>query len=270
MNKFQELFKKSPAVIGMIHVKALPGTPRYRGNRFQQVIDQVKKETDIYLKAGVDGLLIENMHDIPYTNRVVGPEITASMTAVSQAMKEIVNKDEVPCGIQILAGCNKEALAVAKATHLDFIRAEGFVFTQVADEGMIQSDAGELLRYRKTIDAENVLVFTDIKKKHSSHAITSDLNIEDIAKAAEFFLSDGLIITGSSTGKQASTTELETLTECSNLPILIGSGITSENCSSYNKAHGFIIGSYFKDQGYWENEINYEKVKEFMIRVNNR
>jgi len=43
------------------------------------------------------------------------------------------------------------------------------VFTQVADEGMIQSDAGELLRYRKMIDAENVLVFTDIKKKHSIH-----------------------------------------------------------------------------------------------------
>lgn len=49
---------------------------------------------------------------------------------------------------------------------MDFIRAEGFVFSHVADEGFMNSDAGELLRYRKMIDAENVAIFTDIKKKH--------------------------------------------------------------------------------------------------------
>ena len=65
------------------------------------------------------------------------------------------------------SGSNKEALAVAHASGADFIRAEGYVFSHVADEGWMDSCAGELLRYRKMIDAEKVMVFTDIKKKHS-------------------------------------------------------------------------------------------------------
>ena len=64
-------------------------------------------------------------------------------------------------------GSNKEALAVAQTSGADFIRAEGYVFSHVADEGWMDSCAGELLRYRKFINAENVLVLTDIKKKHS-------------------------------------------------------------------------------------------------------
>lgn len=104
------------------------------------------------------------MHDIPYLNRQVGPEIVASMSVVCNEVKKEANN--LPCGIQILAGANKEALAVAKAAGLQFIRAEGFVFSHIADEGTMNSDAGELLRYRKQIEADDILVFTDIKKKH--------------------------------------------------------------------------------------------------------
>lgn len=49
---------------------------------------------------------------------------------------------------------------------LDFIRAEGFVFSHVADEGFLDACAGDLLRYRKQIGADHVQIFTDIKKKH--------------------------------------------------------------------------------------------------------
>lgn len=107
---------------------------------------------------------MENMHDIPYLNRHVGPEIVAAMSVVCSEVQRVVNN--LPCGIQILAGANKEALAVAKAADLQFIRAEGFVFSHIADEGTMNSDAGELLRYRKQIGADKILVFTDIKKKH--------------------------------------------------------------------------------------------------------
>ena len=111
-----------------------------------------------------DAILVENMHDIPYLNRQVGPEIVASMSVICNEVKRVANN--LPCGVQVLAGANKEALAVAKAANFDFIRAEGFVFSHIADEGTMNSDAGEVLRYRKQIGADSVLVFTDIKKKH--------------------------------------------------------------------------------------------------------
>lgn len=61
---------------------------------------------------------------------------------------------------------NKEALAIAKVCSLNFIRAEGYVFSHIGDEGFTDANAGKLLRYRKQISAEDVLVFADIKKKH--------------------------------------------------------------------------------------------------------
>jgi hypothetical protein len=67
---------------------------------------------------------------------------------------------------KVLAGGNKEALSVAQASGLQFIRAEGFVFSHVADEGFTDATAGPLLRYRASIRADNILIFTDIKKKH--------------------------------------------------------------------------------------------------------
>lgn len=136
------------------------------------------------------------MHDIPYIqDKNLGPEITACMTKITSEVMNVISSS-MKCGVQILACGNKQALSVAKATNAHFIRAEGFVFSHVADEGFTDANAGQLLRYRHNIDADQILIFTDIKKKHSSHAITNDVSLVETAHAAEFFLSDGVILTG--------------------------------------------------------------------------
>ncbi|MFA8436508.1 MAG: BtpA/SgcQ family protein [Marinifilaceae bacterium] len=251
-------------IIGMIHVQALPGTPSHRFS-MDEIIARAVEEAKLYQESNVDAIMLENMHDVPYLKGSVGPEITACMTAIAQAVRAAV---DMPVGIQILAGANKEALAVAKAANLQFIRVEGFVFGHVADEGYIDAGAGELLRYRRLIGAENVKVLTDIKKKHSSHALTSDLDIAETALAAEFFLSDGLIVTGSSTGEAVYLHELKCLKDRVKLPVLIGSGITEKNLEEYwPYASTFIVGSYFKEEGHWRNSLSSERVKGFMEKV---
>jgi membrane complex biogenesis BtpA family protein len=248
-------------IIAMIHVQALPGTPAYSG-KSNAILETALKEAELYKKAGVDILMIENMHDRPYLKRKVGPEITAMMTVIGQAIKR---ETQMPCGVQILAGANEEALAVAKAASLDFIRAEGFVFVHVGDEGLFESDAGSLLRYRKMIDAEDILVFTDIKKKHSAHAITSDVNLAETAHAAEFFLSDGVVVTGTSTGRAVDLNKLKAVKKATDLPVLIGSGITIENINEYmHISDALIVGSYFKKGGKWSGPLDFERVLKFM------
>jgi len=251
----------SKLVIGMIHLNALPGTPKYSGN-VQNIIDLAISEAKIYKSAGLKGIMIENMHDVPYLNNSSGPEITSIMSIIAYEIKRQTN---LFVGIQVLASANKEAIAIAHSANLDFIRAEGFVFAHVADEGITQSNAGNILRYRKQIGAENVLVFTDIKKKHSSHSITLDVSIVETAKAAEFFLSDGIVVTGSSTGAETDIDELSSVKQCTKLPIIIGSGITAENIDKYyNLADVFIVGSYFKNDGSWLNGVDKTRVKRFM------
>ncbi|MEA2103375.1 MAG: BtpA/SgcQ family protein [Candidatus Cloacimonadota bacterium] len=266
MELFKKIFKKQKSVIGMIHVHALPGTPK-NSKSISEIIKIALAEVEIYQNNGIDGILLENMHDVPYLNRNVGPEITAAMAVIALRVKQITN---LPCGIQILAGANREAVAVAKAANLDFIRAEGFVFSHIADEGFMDGCAGDLIRYRKKIGAENIAIFTDIKKKHSSHAITSDVDLAEMAIAAEFSLSDGIIVTGRSTSLPASVGDLKQVTSAmhrsyfSHLPIIIGSGITDENIEKYwELADCFIVGSYFKKDGFWENAVSEKRVKQF-------
>lgn len=266
MQKFKSIFKKDKPIIGMVHVQALPGTPKHKFEP-SVIIDKALEEARVYKKAGIDAIMIENMHDIPYLKNGVGHEVSSIMTLIAHQIKLETN---LPVGIQILAGANKEALAVAKAASIDFIRAEGFVFAHTADEGIIEAQAGDLLRYRKHIDADAVAIFTDIKKKHSSHAITQDVSLLDTAKAARFFLSDGVIITGNHTGESASIEELKELKPHLDFPVIVGSGITQDNVLNYLPiCDAMIIGSYFKEKGYWENELSYNRIAKFMESVRN-
>ncbi len=260
----QNIFGLKKAVIGMIHAQALPGTPRYAGD-FAAVRGKALLEARIYKDAGVDMIAVENMHDVPYLNRGAGHEITAAMAVIGN---EVKNASGLPCGIQILAGGNIQALAAASAAGLDFIRAEGFVFAHVADEGLIGSDAGELLRYRKSIGAEKIKVFTDIKKKHSSHAITADIPVGETGRAAEFFLSDALIVTGERTGAEASLEDIRAVKSSVAIPVLVGSGVTLENVGKYlEAADALIVGSHFKKDGRWQSPLDAKRVAAFMEKV---
>ncbi|XP_042856449.1 uncharacterized protein F13E9.13, mitochondrial-like [Penaeus japonicus] len=267
--RFRDLFRCSrAAVIGMIHVKALPGTP-LNCHGVNELVEMARREAFAYKEAGVDGVLVENMFDIPYLmGASLGPEVVATMTRVCQEVRGIIPK-HIPCGIQILAGGNKEALAVGKACGLQFIRAECFVFSHVADEGLMNACAGPLLRYRRSIGAEDVLVFTDVKKKHSAHSITSDVGIAEMAEAAKFFLADGVILTGSATGQEADHRQLKDVMNRVDLPVLIGSGVTSDNIHKYMDAHGFIVGSHFKSGGSWMGDLEYERIESFTTLVRN-
>jgi len=261
--KFKDHIKKRKVLVGMVHVRALPGTPLNKLSS-QGIIDKAIEEAKVFKKLGYDTVMIENMHDIPYTKKV-GPEIPTLMTIIGKEIKKI----GLYCGIQILAGANKEALAAAKAADLDFIRAEGFVFAHVADEGYIESCAGDLLRYRKLIGAEDVLVFTDIKKKHSAHSITNDVSIEETAHATEFFHSNGVIVTGVSTGTEADLEEVKKVKKSVKIPVLIGSGISDKNLKNYfSYADIFIVGSFIKKGGNWKNELDEKNIKDLINEFN--
>jgi len=249
---FRETFGAPRALIGMIHVGALPGTPASRCS-LDQIVFEAVEEARVFHAAGYTALMIENMHDRPYLNGTVGPEVVAGMTAVA---REIRRQVPLPLGVQVLAGANREAIAVAHSSGASFVRAEGFVFAHVADEGVIESCAGELLRYRRSIGAEDVSVYVDIKKKHGAHAITADVSLAETAKAAEFFLADGVIVTGTATGTPADENDVHAVANAVSLPVFIGSGLTPENFPRFARAHGFIVGSSIKQGGSWANALD--------------
>ena len=248
----ESIFGARRGLIGMLHVEALPGTP---GSRLPMaaIVDKAVAEAEVYRQAGFNGLMIENMHDRPYLKGTVGPEVVAGMTVVAREARRATG---LPLGVQVLAAANREAVAVAHAAGARFARVEGFVFAHVADEGLIEGSAGELLRYRRAIGADAVLLFADVKKKHSAHAITADVDLAETARAAELFLADGLVVTGAATGRSADPEEVRAVAEAVELPVLVGSGITAENLADFARADAFIVGSSVKTGGVWSDPID--------------
>jgi membrane complex biogenesis BtpA family protein len=251
-DSFRQLFGAPRALIGMLHVGALPGTPAAH-HAIEKIVRDALAEARVYRDAGFTALMIENMHDRPYARPPAGPEIVAAMTAIGRELKREI---ALPLGVQVLAGANREAIAVAHACGAEFVRVEGFVFAHVADEGFTDACAGELLRYRRAIGAERVRVFADVKKKHGAHAITADVSLAETARAAEFFLADGVVVTGSATGEPASPAEVAAVAKAVRTPVLVGSGLSADNFARYADAHGFIVGSSVKRGGLWSNALD--------------
>ena len=251
------IFGVPRALIGVIHLEALPGTPLSR-HPVTAIVDTAVAEASVYADAGYQGIMIENTRDRPYVQRTAGPEIIAAMTLVATAIRKGIS---IPLGIQVLAGANTASVAVALASGAAFIRAEGFVFAHVADEGIFSADAGPLLRYRRNIGAASVRVFTDIKKKHSAHAITGDVGIGETAKAAEFFQADGVIVTGVATGAATDPADVDEVSRAVTIPTLVGSGVTPENIGRYRGAEGLIVGSWVKQDGLWSNPLDPDRVR---------
>jgi membrane complex biogenesis BtpA family protein len=260
----QALFPKSKPVIGVIHLGALPGTP-LSNLSVTELTELALSEARLYREGGVDAVMIENMHDTPYQRGGVGAEIVAAMAIIGRAVKL---ESRLPTGVQVLAAANREAMAVAHAAELDFIRAEGYAFAHVADEGLIEASAAELLRYRKLIGAERIEVWADIKKKHSSHAITADVSLGEMAAAVEFMRGDAVIVTGHVTGEPPSASDVREAKAHSGLSVLLGSGITPENIADYYAlGDGFIVGSSFKRDGRWALGVELARVQQLMNKV---
>lgn len=254
----QSLFRSHHSLIGMVHLRALPGSPR-SSTTPQAIAATAVEEAARLERAGFDAVIVENMHDRPYLADASGADTVATFAVATAA---VVGAVKIPVGVQILSGANLAALAVAHAAGAKFVRAEGFVFAAVADEGLIANAcAGALLRERKRLGAESIRIFADLRKKHSSHALTADLDIAAWTRAAEFFGADGMIVTGSETAMPVDEGELAAVRATTRLPVLVGSGATPGTLAGlFRHADAVIVGSALKVDGRWDNDLDERRI----------
>lgn len=245
----------------MIAVRPLPGAPRYDGDD-PRIVAQALSDLRHYTEAGADVIVLENSHDVPY----IKPPLPAPAIALMKRVAHEVRRAFAgPIGIQMLEAANETALEIAHEANLDFLRVEGYVFAHVGGAGLIEGCAGKLLRQRKALGCEHIQIFGDVRKKHCSHALTGDLDILDEVKQAEFFLVDGVIVTGARTTEPPSLSELRRVRHHAHVPVLIGSGMTAANLKTYFPlADGFIVGSTFREGGRFLGALDPKRLAAFM------
>jgi len=259
---FATLFEKPKPIIAMIHTGPSPGVPGFIC--MQSAVERAVAETEVYLSAGVDGILIENMFDFPCVHeREMGPEVAASMTRVAYAVKRRARY--TPVGVHVLFQGNKTALAVAVAAGCDFIRAEGWTYAHVSDKGIAEASAGSVVRYRHHIGARNIPIFADVKKKHAAHALTGDLGIGALARGMALHQADAVIVTGAHTGEAPDPDDLAAVRNATDLPLLVGSGTTAETYGAlFSRVDGFIVGSALKEESRWDAPVCEKRVRRLM------
>ena len=171
----------------------------------------------------------------------------------------------IPVGVNVLANGAIHALAVAQAGGASFVRVNQWANAYVANEGIIEGPAARATRYRSWLRAHDVRVFADVHVKHGSHAIVADRSIPELTRDAEFFDADAVIATGSRTGDAAQLGEVRTIRDATQLPLLIGSGVTPDNVGELlSVADGVIVASALKEEGVWWTPVSQAKVRAFM------
>lgn len=259
-NAIVEVFGRGKALIGMIHVPPLPGSPRYRGEPMAEIIDFCLKDAEALVANGMHGLMVENHGDVPFRKPGnIGHETSACLAVITDRLTRAF---AVPYGISVLANAAIPAFAVAAAAGARFIRVNQWANAYVANEGFIEGEAAEALRYRSTLRAEGVRVFADSHVKHGAHAITADRSIPELTRDLAFFDADAVIATGQRTGDSATMEEIDIIAASTHLPLLVGSGVTPANVAQIlGRTQGVIVASALKVGGVWWNPVEPARVK---------
>ena len=248
-------------VIGMVHLRALPGAPGFAGS-LGEVMSAALRDAELLEAGGVDGIMIENFGDVPfYKDRVPG-ETIAAMTRVAGAVCDAVS---LPIGINVLRNDAMSAIAVASAVGAAFVRVNVLSGCAVTDQGLIEGAAANVMRYRQALGAANIRVMADVRVKHAAALVERPLQdeVEELIHRAG---ADAVIVSGSGTGKPTDPGLLEQVVQhASGRPVLVGSGVTCASAPALMKhAGGLIVGTAVKVDGDVAKPVDPDRVRELM------
>ncbi len=255
----ESLFKTKKPAIAMAHIPALPGTPRYNEDGgVAYIVDTVQKDVATLVNGGVDAIMFCNEDDRPYVFQA-GIEQIATMTRV---VCECAPKD-LPFGVDFLWD-PKAAIAIAHASEGTFVR-EVFTGLYESDMGIWSPDAGEALRFRRQIGAQDIRLFYNVVPEFAISIGTRDL-AQRAYSAVVSSLADAILISGPMAGAEPDLSHVEIIKNgVGDIPVMLNTGAKPNNIEGFLQvADGVIVGSSLKVDGYTWNPVDPKRVDAFM------
>lgn len=258
MQGINQLFDHPKPIIGVVHLLPLIGSPRSR-QPFREIRSRALSDAKALIDNGIDGVIIENYGDVPFHPNRVEPHTVAALALVADEIRE--RYPQTPIGLNVLRNDAKSAMAIATVTDANFIRVNVHTGAMLTDQGLIQGQAHETLRYRATLKSE-VKIFADIAVKHATPLAPIDIG----TSAADTYhrgLADALIVTGTATGKSTDFGQLKAVKSAiPQVSVFAGSGVTTDNLSEVLQyADGVIVGTAIKRDGVTTNAVDANRVR---------
>ncbi len=250
----------TPALIGVIHLAPLPGSPQHL-LPVPECIDRALKDACALASAGFHAVIIENYGDAPFPADRVASSSLAAMAVIADQVRQEIN---MPIGINVLRNDALAALGIASATGASFVRVNIHTGVYATDQGMIEGRADATLRFRRQLGVK-VAILADVHVKHAT-----PISQPDLAQAAKNTayrgLADGLIITGAATGEQVDFEHLRLVREAvPDRRLFVGSGATPQSVASLlTVATGVIVGSALKARNDPSNPIDPRRAADFV------
>lgn len=256
----------SPALIGVVHLKALPGSPAAILS-MDEITSLALADAKVLREAGFDAIVVENFGDAPFSSVAMEPASVAGLAIVAARVREACG---LPMGINALRNDARAGLGIAAATGASFIRVNIHTGVYATDQGIIEGRADETLRDRKRLGAK-VAIFADVNVKHATPISHTDI-VRAAKDTAHRGLADALVVTGAATGEAVDVNELRRVREA--VPerrLFVGSGATAETVRSLlTIADGVIVGTGLKARRDPANPIDAKLAKEFVVAARGR
>jgi membrane complex biogenesis BtpA family protein len=239
-------------LVGVLHLAALPGSPRFDRN-FAAVVDTAVSEARVLAECGFDAVMVENFGDVPFVPDGVAPITIAAMTRVGAAVRDAA--PGLSLGINVLRNDAHAALAIAAVCGGSMIRINVHSGARLTDQGVIAGRAHETLRTRRALELGHVKLWCDVAVKHAAALAPRPLS-EEAEELAGRALADAVLVTGSGTGARADSGDIATVLEAVRCPVFIASGCTPSTIgeimaieSGGRSPHGVIVGSTLRKDG---------------------
>lgn len=238
----------------------LPTSPRWGGS-LKAVIDRAEQEAVALASGGVDGIIVENFFDAPFPKDCVDPAVVSAMSVVVQRLQSLIT---LPIGVNVLRNDAHSAMAIAACVQAQFIRVNVLSGVMATDQGLIEGQAHQLLRYRRELGSD-VKILADVLVKHARPLGSPNLTTA-VQETIERGLADGIILSGWATGSPPSLEDLELASAAANgTPVFIGSGADWGNIPQLiQAADGVIVSSSLKRRGRIEQPIDPIRVSQFV------
>ena len=256
----QGLFHVKKPVIAMVHIAALPGTPRYDAlNGMAAIVDAARRDLLALQEAGVDAVMFGNENDRPYQLQVD----IASSAGMAYVIGSLRDEIRVPFGVDVLWD-PVSTVGLAAATGALFARE---IFTGVygSDMGLWQGNAAQALRYRRQVARDDLFLLYNVTAEFASPLDHRD--VAERAKSAVFSsLADAILVSGPMTGQAAPLEHLRSAKAAlGETPVLANTGVRHENVADILElADGCVVGTSLKVDGDTWNPVDPARAARFM------